>query len=119
MRSVSVAFKPTPTKSNVLDILWVGRTPWSAADPQIGLFAEERDQGIARGPGGPPYFVRMAFDWVHWISFKIACAITSSSLTMWMISEMWPWPGTYNKSTVSKDFLSAAANSRACKGSAR
>ena len=24
----------------------------------------------------------------HWISFRIACAITSSSLTMWMISEI-------------------------------
>src|SRR5580658_4768492 len=36
----------------------VGRTPWSAADPPVGLSGiasgdEERVQGDPRGPGGP------------------------------------------------------------------
>src|SRR5437764_13989321 len=34
----------------------VGRTPWSAADPLVGLFTIGKpDQGVRRGPGGPPY----------------------------------------------------------------
>ena len=37
----------------------VGRTPWSAADPPVGLagsaFTPRGDQGVARGPGGPPH----------------------------------------------------------------
>jgi len=43
----------------------VGWTPWSAADPPVGLsgllmkrilLGEERVQGDPRGPGGPPNF---------------------------------------------------------------
>ncbi len=40
---------------------WVGRTPWSAAGPLAGFRAlckssrEERDEGVPRGPGGPPH----------------------------------------------------------------
>jgi hypothetical protein len=42
----------------------VGRTPWSAAGPPAGLpvFCETplslnglRDEGVPRGPGGPPH----------------------------------------------------------------
>jgi hypothetical protein len=43
----------------------VGRTPWSAADAPVGLFAPckvltphcsgLRDEGVPRGPGGPPH----------------------------------------------------------------
>ena len=42
----------------------VGRTPWSAADAPVGLFAlgmmlgsllRRRDEGVPRGPGGPPH----------------------------------------------------------------
>jgi hypothetical protein len=41
----------------------VGRTPWSAADPPVGYretckhlrSQQERDGGVPRGPGGPPY----------------------------------------------------------------
>jgi hypothetical protein len=45
--------------------LRVGRIPWSAADPPVGLPGatmrlflpdRERVQGDPRGPGGPPYF---------------------------------------------------------------
>jgi hypothetical protein len=46
----------------------VGRTPWSAAAPPVGLsgdsmgliwMSEERVQGDPRGPGGPPYYYRV------------------------------------------------------------
>src|SRR5258708_3314274 len=35
----------------------VGRTPWSAADPLVGLLgrAQQPDEGVRRGPGGPPH----------------------------------------------------------------
>jgi hypothetical protein len=42
----------------------VGRTPWSAADALVGLLApckvliplfRMRDEGVPRGPGGPPH----------------------------------------------------------------
>src|SRR5262245_61140434 len=38
----------------------VGRTPWSAADALVGLLGvtaafAQRDQGVPRGPGGPPH----------------------------------------------------------------
>ena len=38
----------------------VGRTPRSAADALVGLVGistdfEQRDQGVPRGPGGPPH----------------------------------------------------------------
>jgi hypothetical protein len=42
----------------------VGRTPWSAADAPVGLLApckmltplcRLRDEGVPRGPGGPPH----------------------------------------------------------------
>src|ERR1019366_6336861 len=42
----------------------VGRTPWSAADAPVGLLAlcmmlislaRQRDEGVPRGPGGPPH----------------------------------------------------------------
>ena len=35
----------------------VGRTPWSAADAPVGLLAPctMRDEGVPRGPGGPPH----------------------------------------------------------------
>src|ERR1019366_8636207 len=42
----------------------VGRTPWSAADAPVGLLAPRkmpmslcrlRDEGVPRGPGGPPH----------------------------------------------------------------
>ena len=42
----------------------VGRTPWSAADAPVGLLAPctmltplflLRDEGVPRGPGGPPH----------------------------------------------------------------
>ena len=33
----------------------VGRTPWSAAGPPAGLSEKEADEGVGRGPGGPPY----------------------------------------------------------------
>ncbi len=42
----------------------LGRTPWSAADPLVGLQAhpqkldgrsEKADEGVGRGPGGPPH----------------------------------------------------------------
>src|ERR1035441_10775671 len=42
----------------------VGRTPWSAADAPVGLLASckklmslfrQRDEGVPRGPGGPPH----------------------------------------------------------------
>jgi len=41
----------------------VGRTPWSAAGPPAGsspvsetwCIGKERDEGVPRGPGGPPY----------------------------------------------------------------
>ena len=42
----------------------VGRTPWSARDPLVALFANEgsvtqragqADWGVGRGPGGPPH----------------------------------------------------------------
>ena len=42
----------------------VGRTPWSAADAPVGLLAHckmlmslfrLRDEGVPRGPGGPPH----------------------------------------------------------------
>src|SRR5262245_14907835 len=37
----------------------VRRTPRSAADPLVGLLEsyEERDEGVPRGPGGPPYLM--------------------------------------------------------------
>src|ERR1017187_2865984 len=48
---------------------WVGRTPWSAADAPVGLLApckmpislyRQRDEGVPRGPGGPPrHFLRI------------------------------------------------------------
>jgi hypothetical protein len=36
---------------------FVGRTPWSAPDPLVRLFlrSEQEDQGVGRGPGGPPH----------------------------------------------------------------
>jgi FkbH-like protein len=47
----------------------VGRTPWSAADAPVGLPApfKMRDEGVPRGPGGPPHqsradYARMATD---------------------------------------------------------
>jgi len=38
----------------------VGQTPWSAADPLVGLpqysgLPQQRDQGVARRPGGLPH----------------------------------------------------------------
>ena len=38
----------------------VGRTPWSAADAPVGLLTPckmlmSRDEGVPRGPGGPPH----------------------------------------------------------------
>jgi hypothetical protein len=42
----------------------VGRTPWPAADAPVGLpapcemlasLSRLRDEGVARGPGGPPH----------------------------------------------------------------
>jgi hypothetical protein len=42
----------------------VGRTPWSAADALVGLLelctmparlCRQRDEGVPRGPGGPPH----------------------------------------------------------------
>src|ERR1035441_7523375 len=42
----------------------VGRSPWTAADAPVGLFklckmlsplCRQRDQGVPRGPGGPPH----------------------------------------------------------------
>src|ERR1035438_2016605 len=42
----------------------VGRSPWTAADALVGLFApcwmlttscQQRDAGVPRGPGGPPH----------------------------------------------------------------
>jgi hypothetical protein len=35
-----------------------GWTKYTRAEPQntVFLVAQERDQGVARGPGGPPYF---------------------------------------------------------------
>jgi hypothetical protein len=40
----------------------VGRTPWSARvppDPLFGrrLFRQQADDGVGRGPGGPPHLV--------------------------------------------------------------
>jgi len=32
----------------------VGRTPWSAAGPWPA-FGRGADEGVGRGPGGPPY----------------------------------------------------------------
>src|ERR1035441_9817236 len=45
----------------------VGRTPWSAADAPVGplalcmmliSLARQRDEGVPRGPGGPPHHLR-------------------------------------------------------------
>ena len=36
----------------------VGRTPWSTADAPVGLLVSvpgPRDEGVPRGPGGPPH----------------------------------------------------------------
>ena len=37
--------------SKVMKKIFVGRTPWSAADALVGLF-DERIEGDPRGPGG-------------------------------------------------------------------
>jgi hypothetical protein len=35
----------------------VGRTPSSAPDPWSGFLLQRKaDEGVGRGPGGPPYF---------------------------------------------------------------
>jgi hypothetical protein len=48
----------------------VGRTPWSAADAPVGLLApskmlmsvfRQRDEGVPRGPGGPPHQCYISF----------------------------------------------------------
>jgi hypothetical protein len=41
----------------------VGRTPWSAADAAVGLLAtgNMRDEGVPRGPGGPPHHSEKEF----------------------------------------------------------
>jgi hypothetical protein len=45
----------------------VGRSPWTAADAPVGLLApcklliplfRLRDEGVPRGPGGPPHNLR-------------------------------------------------------------
>jgi hypothetical protein len=33
----------------------VGRTPWSARVPLDPFFAHQADEGVGRGPGGPPH----------------------------------------------------------------
>src|ERR1017187_7424203 len=40
----------------------VGRPPWSAADPPVGLLGEKRVQGDPRGPGGPPHHVCLSLE---------------------------------------------------------
>jgi hypothetical protein len=37
----------------------VGQTPWPAAGPLAGFLrrAEKADEGVGRGPGGPPHQV--------------------------------------------------------------
>jgi len=57
------AARPPPTWSTratsarATTCFHVGRTPWSAAGPPAGFSPvnEERDGGVPRGPGGPPY----------------------------------------------------------------
>ena len=43
----------------------VGQTPWSAADAPVGRMGigrslRQRDQGVPRGPGGPPHLGRIS-----------------------------------------------------------
>ncbi len=48
----------------------VGRTPWSAADAPVGLLApyKKRDEGVPRGPGGPPHKVCAREKGVAWLT---------------------------------------------------
>ena len=34
---------------------FVGRAPWPAAGPPAGFFPMQGDEGVGRGPGGPPH----------------------------------------------------------------
>ena len=58
---------PLTFASTAPSALMVGRTPWSAADAPVGLLAPRkvltplfrlRDEGVPRGPGGPPHQCR-------------------------------------------------------------
>ena len=42
----------------------VGLTPWSAAGPLAGLLhgSKKADEGVGRGPGGPPYHSAAIFE---------------------------------------------------------
>jgi hypothetical protein len=48
-----------PTKFDEDGVGEVGRTPWSAAGPLAGL-RPEADEGVGRGPGGPPHLTDRA-----------------------------------------------------------
>ena len=56
----------------------VGRTPWSAADPLVGS-GTGRDEGVPRGPGGPPY---AAFDRIVLVKPELAAILTESQTEM-------------------------------------
>ena len=50
----------TSTAATKCGAVFVGQTPWSAADPLVGFvrvlrMPRQRDQGVARRPGGLPY----------------------------------------------------------------
>ena len=57
-----------PSAGQPADADVVGRTPWSAADAPVGQLASSRprDEGVPRGPGGPPHcrvdYARIASD---------------------------------------------------------
>jgi hypothetical protein len=44
----------------------VGRTPWSAAGPLAGFLrrSTKADEGVGRGPGGPPHRIGEALIFV-------------------------------------------------------
>ncbi|HEV3200140.1 MAG TPA: O-antigen ligase family protein [Bryobacteraceae bacterium] len=76
--AVGLYFRRRVTTDSRPETIPVGRAPWSAADPPVGhrpkaekgrlkpafgvdraaLTHEERSQGVARGPGGPPHLFR-------------------------------------------------------------
>jgi hypothetical protein len=58
--------RPRPVGDGLIltPMLMVGRSPWTAADAPVGLLApykmltplcRRRDEGVPRGPGGPPH----------------------------------------------------------------
>jgi hypothetical protein len=53
----------------------VGRTPWSAAGPLAGFLPRftNADEGVGRGPGGPPHHSAAIFEGVStWPSGGLA-----------------------------------------------